>query len=72
MNEGAYSQVSKLPLATEIVKQSRQKLVSRIDSYFTEHSELFQAVIQRIQEHFVPNIIENTLSGITRIKTTDP
>jgi len=71
LSEGTFKLVSKLPLASEIVKQSRQKLISRLDSYHNSYSELFQVVIQKLQETFIPRIAECTLSGVTIIKTVD-
>lgn len=71
LTEETFKQVSRIPLASEIVSQSRQTLVSRLDNYQSKYSELFKKVIQILQERFIPQVSAHPLSGVTVIKTTD-
>jgi len=71
LNEETFRQVSRLPLASEAISQSRQTLVSRLDNYQSQYPELFKKVIQALHERFIPQVIAHPLSGVTVIKTTD-
>jgi hypothetical protein len=44
LNEDTYNLVRRLPLATELVKASRQQLVMRLDEYCERSRELFEQV----------------------------
>ena len=41
-----YAAIRHLPLATDLVRESRQQLVSSLDRYYRRHTAVFQRVIQ--------------------------
>lgn len=66
-----YDVVRHIPLADEIVKNARQELVNRMDSYQVECSELFQAVVDFIQMKMMPIIKRYAVSGRAMINSED-
>ncbi len=58
-----YDRLRILPIASEIIVHARQDLVRRLDSYEFEHSKLFQRVVHRINEKFMPIVIRHALTG---------
>jgi adenylate kinase len=67
-----FDRLRPIPLAEEIVLHARQELVKRLDSYELEHSELFQRVVQIIQNKFLPIIQRHAISGQAHVNTEDP
>jgi adenylate kinase len=67
-----YDTLRHIPLADEIVKNARQELVYRLDSYQVEHPELLLAVVDFIQEKMMPIIKRYAISGRTMINTEEP
>ncbi len=67
-----YDEVRRLPLASQLVIHARQELVKRLDSYQLEHAELFHAVIQLIEDRFIPIIRHHAMSGLAVINSEDP
>ncbi len=61
-----------LPLAEEIVVHARQMLVKRLDGYELEHPELFQQIVQVIQDKFMPIVKRHALSGRAHVNSEDP
>jgi len=61
-----------LPLAEEITVHARQDLVRRLDSYELEHTELFQHVVDLLQQRFMPIIRRHALSGRAHVNSEDP
>ncbi len=61
-----------LPLAEEITIHARQDLVRRLDSYELEHTELFQQVVDLLQQRFMPIIKRHALSGRAHVNSEDP
>ncbi|WP_146389935.1 nucleoside monophosphate kinase [Allorhodopirellula solitaria] len=66
-----YDAVRGLPLATELGVHARQELVRRLDSYQLEHGELFHAVIDIIEERFMPIIQRHAIAGLAVINSED-
>ena len=60
-----------LPVASDIVLHARRDLVSRLDSYEIEHTELFHDVIAFIQEKMIPIILPHAISGRTTVNSED-
>jgi adenylate kinase len=58
-----YDRLRILPIASEIIVHARQDLVRRLDSYEFEHPELFQRIVRRINEKFMPIVLRHALSG---------
>jgi len=58
-----YDRLRILPIAAEIIVHARQDLVRRLDSYEFEHPELFQRVVHRINEKFMPIVLRHALTG---------
>lgn len=50
LEEHTYSAIRHLPLARELVRTSRQQLVSHLDSYCRKHHDIFQQVKPRIPQ----------------------
>jgi adenylate kinase len=67
-----FDRLRPIPLAEEIVLHARQELVKRLDSYELEHSELFQRVVQIIQNKFLPIIQRHAISGQAYVNSEDP
>jgi adenylate kinase len=66
-----YDTLRHIPLAAEIVQHARQELVNRLDGYQVEHPDLFQAVVDFIQEKTMPIIKRYAVSGRAMINTED-
>lgn len=61
-----------LPLAQEITVHARQDLVRRLDGYELEQTELFQQVVELVQQRFMPIIRRHALSGKAHVNSEDP
>ncbi|MEM9237439.1 MAG: nucleoside monophosphate kinase [Verrucomicrobiota bacterium] len=66
-----YDSLREIPLADELVKGARQKLVRRLDGYQVEHPELLATVVDFIQTRLMPTIERYAVSGRTMINTED-
>jgi len=62
----------KLPLASEIVRYARQDLVRRLDGYQVERPELFQKVIEYIEQKLMPIVVRHAISGRADVNSEDP
>jgi hypothetical protein len=49
LSEGTYSAITRLPLASDLVRDSRQQLVARLDNAYQNNNEIFQAVLVMIR-----------------------
>lgn len=58
-----YAGIRHLPMAKELAKLSRQQLTSRLDTWALSHSELFQKVIQIIDDHVLPILRRSGMAG---------
>ena len=60
-----------IPLAEELVREARQELVNRLDSYQVEHPQLLRSVVDFIQSRMMPVIARYAISGRAMINTED-
>lgn len=67
-----YDTLRHIPLADEIVVKARQELVNRLDSYQVEHTEIFQKVVNFIQEKMMPVIKRYAVTGRATVNTEEP
>ena len=49
LSEGTYSAITRLPLASDLVRDSRQQLVARLDNAYANSNGIFQAVLAMIR-----------------------
>jgi adenylate kinase len=61
----------KLPLASEIVRHARQDLVRRLDGYKVQRPEVFEAVVEFIEDKMMPIIVRHAISGRADINSED-
>lgn len=71
LNQETFDRVNRIPLASEVVKHARQQLVQRLEDYEEKHKELFDKVVDFVQDKFVPVIQRHALSGQAKINTED-
>lgn len=69
LDEVTYDRISQIPVAATISKHARQNLVDRLDTYADRHTELFEQVIELIQEEFIPIIERHAISGSAVVNT---
>jgi adenylate kinase len=67
-----FHSLRKLPLASDIVSHARRELVSRLDAYEIEQTELFHQVIDFIEKKMMPIVMRHAISGQSSINTEDP
>ncbi len=67
-----YDMIRAIPLASEIAENARIELVKRLDRYALEHQEMFQQVLDIIQERFLPIIKRHALTGHAIVNTEHP
>lgn len=63
--------VSRVPIASDIVVHARQQLVERLETYTAQHSELFQRIVEVIDEKFMPIVLRHAVSGRAYISSED-
>lgn len=63
LGDETFELVRGLPLASEVVRNSRFKLVQRLDSYQRDNHELFAQVIDVLRAEFEKIIMRQALSG---------
>lgn len=66
-----YSKLRHIPLSDEIVLHARQELVNRLDEYALVHRELFDQVLEFIQEKVMPIVIKHAITGLAMINTEE-
>jgi len=66
-----FERVRGIPLASEIVIHARQDLVRRLDQYSHDHGDIFEQVIDLIQDRFMPIIERHAISGRAVVNTED-
>lgn len=69
LDEKTYDRISRIPVAATLSKHARQNLVDRLDTYAERHTELFEQVVQLIQQEFIPIIERHAISGSAVINT---
>ncbi len=67
-----YDLLRRLPLASEIVRNARQELVNRLDSYATDNAGTFQKVIEFIEQKVMPIVLRHAISGRANINSEEP
>jgi adenylate kinase len=67
-----FDSLRRLPLASEIVRHARQDLVRRLDRYKVERSELFEAVVEFIEDKMMPIIVRHAIAGRADINSEEP
>jgi len=68
--EDTFSVLEFIPLVETVIANSRQQLVSRLDSYQHDTPVLFQNVVQIVKESFVPMIKRHSFTGSTLVRST--
>lgn len=66
-----YDRLRHLPLAREIIVHARQDLVRRLDDYEFDQPELFQSVVQFIDERIMPIVVRHAISGVAMVNRED-
>lgn len=66
-----YDRIRTIETAGHIVLYARQELVKRLETYNEDHPELFQRVIDLINERFMPIIERYAITGMTLINSED-
>ncbi|WP_146596647.1 nucleoside monophosphate kinase [Novipirellula galeiformis] len=67
-----FNALNHIPVASDIVMHARRDLVSRLDGYEIEHSELFHRVIEFIEVKMMPIVLRHAISGYCCINSEDP
>jgi adenylate kinase len=67
-----FHSLRRIPLASEIVSHARRDLVSRLDEYEIEHTEMFHQVVRFIEEKMMPIVMRHAISGHANINSEDP
>lgn len=70
--EETFEQIRKISLAVEVIRDARHELIRRLDSYQSNHPNLFRSVIELLQDEFVSIIRRQALSGCAIIRTENP
>ena len=66
-----FDRLRHLPLAREIIVHARQDLVRRLDDYEFEQSELFQQVVEFIDQRLLPIVVRHAISGLAVVNRED-
>jgi adenylate kinase len=66
-----YDRLRHLPLAREIIVHARQDLVRRLDDYEIEQPQLFQRVIDFIDQKIVPIVVRHAISGVAMVNAEE-
>lgn len=69
LDEKTYAAIRHLPLARDLVRVARQRLVFRLDLYCKRHTELFLEVIRLIGTEVIPLLKQCSLAGHAEFKT---
>jgi adenylate kinase len=71
LDEKTNDRISVIPVAQQLVAHARQDLVSRLDNYERNHTELFAEVVKLIDETFMPIIVCHAISGMAVVNSED-
>lgn len=63
--------LSRIRVASDIVVHARQELVERLDNYSLHHRELFEQIVDIIEEKFMPIILRHAISGRAYVNSED-
>lgn len=72
LDEATYAVIRHLPLAADLVRESRQALVSNLDRYRKRHGAEFQRVVGLITADVVPLLRRCALAGYAEFVSSDP
>lgn len=64
--------ISRIPIASDIIVHARQQLVERLESYTAQNKELFQSIVDIIDDKFMPIVLRHAVSGRAYISSEDP
>ena len=67
-----FHSLQSIPLASEIVSHARRELVTRLDEYEIEHTDVFHRVVQFIEHQMMPIVVRHAISGHANINSEDP
>lgn len=66
-----YDRLRHLPLAREIIVHARQDLVRRLDDYEFDQPELFQHVVEFIDQKIMTIVVRHAISGLAIVNRED-
>jgi adenylate kinase len=72
LDEGLFEDMRDVPLATELVVQTRQELVRRLEDHRDRSRSLFLEVIDFVTREVIPDVIFHLTSGFSTINSRDP
>ncbi|KAK2079296.1 hypothetical protein QBZ16_002987 [Prototheca wickerhamii] len=72
LDAATYDAIRHLPLARDLVRVARQRLVSRLDAYCKRAPARFAAVIGLIERDVLPLLRQSSLAGHAVYRTVDP
>ncbi|KDD72358.1 hypothetical protein H632_c3460p0, partial [Helicosporidium sp. ATCC 50920] len=67
-----YAVIRDLPLARDLVRTARQRLVSRLDKHCREHRDLFVSATRLVSQEIVPLLSRFSLAGHVIFRSRDP
>jgi adenylate kinase len=67
-----FNSIHHIPVASSIVSHARRDLVSRLDEYEIENSNLFHRVVQFIQNRIMPVVVRHANSGRANFNSEEP
>lgn len=71
LDQALYDIIAKIPVASSIVVHARQELVERLSQYTLRHKELFQNVVDNIDEKIMPIVLRHAIPGRAYINSED-
>ncbi len=71
LDQAVYDIIAKIPVASSIVVHARQELVERLEQYTLRHKELFQRVVDNIDEKIMPIVLRHAIPGRAYINSED-
>ncbi len=71
LDSRTFDYIRRIPVASEITANARTELVNRLDEYVQKHQELFEQVLQIIEQRFMPIIIRHAITGRAFVNTED-
>jgi adenylate kinase len=72
LDEATYDRISQIPVAITLSQHARQELVDRLDTYADRKTDLFEQVVELIQQEFIPIIERHAISGRAVVNTESP
>jgi adenylate kinase len=66
-----FHSLHKIPVASDIVSHARRDLVSRLDEYEIEYTDLFHRVVHFIEHKIMPVVVRHAISGHANFNSED-